>query len=217
MPTRERGISPNTPTNQIIEILSSAVEICGSSISNQRLQTPKFDLSHPPVFLCCLIHKLTGLWLDRSDLLGQYAMTTDRYGVALQCCAYYLLQLPRQVLLEILNEFNSRQAADVTPIVRLISQVLPTFLYRAPHTTGLYFLVTLTESVMKHITNLGNLRFISNYLRQVSILWLPWHESSRVSCMLTTSTVLTITLYISIDPRKTSVPWRLDVPKLQPS
>lgn len=88
-------------------------------------------------------------WHQRPDLLGRYAVTTERYGVAWKRTAYYLLQLPKQGLEEILIGIKS----DIfeTPIMRLIGKVLPTFLARSPPTTDLYFLVLVTSPVMKSL------------------------------------------------------------------
>lgn len=170
-------------TEDVSEILSSVLEICGSSTTCHRLvRGTEFNLSDHTAVLCFLLpdfafpsaysHKS---WLARSDLLGCHAMTPERYGVALQQVIYYLLQLPKDTLLGILNPSESKEDILDTLPMRLIRAVLPVFLDHSPWTTHLYFLVMLTSSVLRRFS-IGDKahvyigRSIASYTREVSIL-----------------------------------------------
>jgi hypothetical protein len=144
-------------TEQLSEFLSSAAEICGSSSTYHQIQRgKKFNLSHETAVLCYLMShsedRFGSLsWLFRPDLLGRYAMKNEHYGVVTQRIAYYLLQLPKHSLLEVLNGSTSKDDILATPIMRLIHQVLREFLWLSPPTPDLYFLVALTFPVMQSI------------------------------------------------------------------
>lgn len=153
--------------NKISEDFSWALEVCRSSTSgNRRLQATTVEVSSQAALLCRLMPYIPR-WLERRDLLGRHAMTTERYGVALQRVAYYLLQLPKEILTEILNDSNSEEDVLQTPIMRLICRVLPTFLMHAPLSPELYFLVALADPVMAFVIMYGN-PYVSTYLERVS-------------------------------------------------
>ncbi|KAF5313551.1 hypothetical protein D9619_013744 [Psilocybe cf. subviscida] len=145
--------------SEISEYFSSALEICRSSPICHPLQRGmKINLSRQTAVLCHLMsHSMRtrwgppteGVWFRRSDLLGGYAMTRDNYAEALQCTAYYLLQLPKRTLLGIFNGTDAKETILETPVMHLIREVLATFLVESPATPELYFLVALTEPIMR--------------------------------------------------------------------
>lgn len=143
----------------ISDLFAQVLAILGYS----RLRRKTFELSHRNqiALLFFLIPNLR--WFNRSDLLGKHAMTTERYGVALQHTAYYLLQLPEHMLSELLED---RQFTLYTPprILRRIVGIFDTFLLRSPLTTDLCFLVALLCPVMIVLDNGG----IPHYLKGVS-------------------------------------------------
>ncbi|KAF5322520.1 hypothetical protein D9619_000183 [Psilocybe cf. subviscida] len=151
---------------KISEDFSLALEICRfSTTGNQLLQGTKVTVSHQTALLSRLMPHLPPRWLERRDLFGRYAMTTERYGTALQRIAYYLLRLPKDVLADILNDSGDEKDILQTPLMRLICKVLPTFLTRSPRSTDLYFLVALADPVMAYIVMYGN-PYVSTYLEK---------------------------------------------------
>lgn len=148
---------------RISEDLSSAQEICGT----------KFDLSNQIMVLCHFMPYLSesDLWLE---VRAGNAMT-ERYGVALQHTTYYLLQLQKDTLLELLNVSDSGRAILYTPVMRLIQAVLPAFLDRSPRTTDLYFLVMLTSPVLRNFdTGYWGVPIrekLSRYTQEVSMIF----------------------------------------------
>lgn len=159
-------------TTRISEDFSSVLEICTSSPRCHQLPPgTNFNLTAQAAVLCCLMPHLC--WLNRSDLLGQYTMSTARYGEALERTAYYLLQLPKYILVEILGGSDSQSNIFKTPTMRLICEVLPIFLARSPPATDLYFLVMLTSPVMRCLGIGNKLVFgrtdISRYTQKVSL------------------------------------------------
>lgn len=179
--------------HQAAEVFSSALEIYRSSTSgNQLPQQTELKVSSQTVLLSRFMPHLPR-WLKRRDLLGQYAMTTERYGVALQCIAYYLLELPKDVLANISHDSNSKKDILETPIIRLIRKVLPGVLAHAPPTADLYFLVRLTGPVMRKVGKDDNVVYLEAcYITRVSKLSVPfnWLQSAhrstlRVRCFVT--------------------------------
>lgn len=147
-------------TERISKKLALAQEILGSS----RPRGMEFKVSqlNQMVLLCSLVPHLH--WLDQSDLLGRYAMTRERYGVALQHTAYYLLQLPEHVLAGIFESSVPRYGRK--PIMNLIAEVLPLFLARSPRTADLCFVMALIYPV---IIVFASKPKASAYIQQVSI------------------------------------------------
>lgn len=140
---------------------SPALEICGSlPVAHQPQQGIVFNLSHQTIVLCYIMAPSVvwfGLgyrsWFFQVDLLGPYAMTTEHYRVALQHVVYYLIQLPKETLLEIFHGPDTlKDIVPKTPVMSLIYQVLGHFLKLSQPTTDLYFLVALAEPVMYRIT-----------------------------------------------------------------
>ncbi|KAF5327849.1 hypothetical protein D9619_004962 [Psilocybe cf. subviscida] len=143
--------------SDLSENFSSALEICRSSPTWHQLQHGIINLSSQAAVLCCIRKTRIGrdddaeLWESRPDLLGQYAMAKEHYAVALQHIAYYLLQLPKQTLLDIFKHSNTQLNIHKTPIMRLIKQVSQASLRSSPPTTDLYFLVALIYPILNNI------------------------------------------------------------------
>lgn len=155
-------------TRFVVEHFSSAQKICGTSSSWHR--GTRLNASSQTVVLCCLMPLLSDSWLARSDLLGQYAMTTERYGAALQCITFYLLQLPTDILEQILNSHPVESDIFDIPIVYLIDRVLPSLISRSPPTPDLYFLLPLITPVMRSFHLYDELL---TYTKQVSRFFAP--------------------------------------------
>ena len=175
-------------TQQISEDILAALEICGSSLNfHQRLPGTEFNLSHPTSVLCSLMPDLASQpdesWLYRSDLLDRYAMTKERYGLALQRTAAYVLKLPKHILLEVLNGSNFGEDIDIveTAAFRLIGAVLHRLLDRSPPTTDLYFLMGLIYPVMRRL-GVDTHQDILNYMWRVSMLLALWQNGSCAHC-----------------------------------
>lgn len=141
----------------------------------------RFVFSSQTIVLCRLMPRLLSLYSDIHrqwfELLGEPLMTSERYGMALQRTAYYLLQLPKDIVAKLLSDPNSKKDIIATPIMRLICRVLPTFLHSSPPTTDLYFLVMLTGPVMRSLgidnkiqRRGGRDAYISDYTQKVSLL-----------------------------------------------
>ncbi|KAF5321144.1 hypothetical protein D9619_000156 [Psilocybe cf. subviscida] len=156
-------------TEQISENLSAALEIIKSSLASCHLPVPMLNLSQQTAVLCCVMPDLAAQpesWLYRSDLLNRYAMTKERYGLALQRTACYVLQLPKHILLEVLNGANSGENVVETATFHLIRDVLHRFLVGSPPTTDLYFLMGLVYPVMRRL-GLDPDQHILSYIWQV--------------------------------------------------
>jgi hypothetical protein len=159
-------------------------------------------------------------WLYRPDLLGRYAMTTERYQVALQRTAYYLLQLPKCTLAEILNGSDPKEDIIIvkTSVMRLICDVLPTLWARSPPTTDLFFLTALIYPVVIRVVNNPHQHGIlqarmSAFLQQVSILLATL---ALYECLDLTLTGIPFHVGISTGSRCIFFPQRLDVSRLHP-
>lgn len=176
------------PTKQLAEKLSLVLGICGSS------SRPKFNLRNQTAVLCCLMPYLVrqdnDLQLYQSDLLGQYAMTKERYGLALRRTAYYLLQLPKDAKdIRRTASYSLQLPKDVkeipqTPIIR---EVLPIFLARSPPNTDLCFLVALIYPVViraveeiHETTRRAVMQGISTYIQRVSNLFIYLNLSASI-------------------------------------
>lgn len=150
--------------------LSSALEICGSSPScHQASHGIEFNLSNQATVLCYLMPHLKYRWLRRPGLV-QYAMTTERYALALRQTAFYILQLPKHDLVAILKKRDLRMEFLATPIMRMISDVFVDFLTESPPATDLYFLLVLIEPLMAQCLVIDPDSRISAYAQKVSIL-----------------------------------------------
>lgn len=166
-----------TSFQQHSQVFSSALEICGSALTHHPHQHGmRLNLSHQTAVLCYLMSKsipwnlndpFKKSWFCQSDLLGRYALGIGQYVVALQCIAYYLLQLPKSTLLGIFGGSDAKKTILETPAMHLICRVLRIFLRRSPPTLDLHFLVVLTAPIMESIDTRISARH--DYFSNVSI------------------------------------------------
>lgn len=112
---------------------------------------------------------LESKWLYRADFLGQYAMSEERYELALQQTIFYILKLPKKVLQEILKSPKSRTEFLETPAMRLIYDVLLDFLRISLPTTDLYFLIAIVHPFMRYL-DMKPYNRMMDYTLEVSIL-----------------------------------------------
>lgn len=136
------------------------------------------------------------LWLE---VRAGNAMT-ERYAVTLQHTTYYLLQLQKDTLLELLNVSDSEKAILYTPVMRLIQAVLPAFLDRSPRTTDLYFLVMLTSPVLRNFdTGYWGVPIrekLSRYTQEVSMIFTASENTSAHYYLSNTRTLFILTLIL---------------------
>lgn len=188
-----------TPTQRISEALYLALDICGSSLSRQEIDV---NLSTEMLTFCILVPDLvvfsdeepglsdqveyTDSWLLRLDLLGRYAMTKERYHQAVRHTIYYLLQLPKSMIADIFNDYQSGMYTCNTPyIIYFIRYALFYFLSELESlpTTELYFLLVLSYPVMICINprcELKNLSYpLHHRIMEVSILLVPFYGIYR--------------------------------------
>lgn len=116
----------------------------------------QFNLSSQTSVLCYLmscsiVWYESKSWFFQPSLLGQHAIATEHYGIALQDVAYYLIQLPTHILLQIFHGSSSAKEFLEIHVMYLIRQVLKKFLKLSPSTTDLYFLVALAEPVIQSL------------------------------------------------------------------
>lgn len=173
---------------QISDDVNAALQICRWSSPSHRQSSRRtgFTLSDQTVLLCCLLPHLSR-WLERPDLLGSFAMvTTERYGVALQCVAYYLLQLPKATLAEISKSRGSiGSVLPSTPDLRLIRKVLPIFLSRSSPSTDIYFPVMLTFPPITPFLGTAHDRSkLVIYIERVSILFANMVDFLRIQFVI---------------------------------
>jgi hypothetical protein len=120
--------------------IAEALEICGpTTFSYQAARDQNVELSNQAVLFRCLIPYMPR-WLASSNLLGRYAITGERYAVALKPISRYLLRLPKDQLAKV---FESKHIG--------LSASLETFcicMEKLPQSIELYFFVLFMSSVM---------------------------------------------------------------------
>ncbi|KAF5322516.1 hypothetical protein D9619_000187 [Psilocybe cf. subviscida] len=132
---------------QVSDDIALALEICGpTTFSYQLARDEDVELSDQTVLLCCLMPYISQ-WLKRADLLGRYAITRERYAVALLRTSRYLLRLPKDQHAEVFNDGkpgNTKLSASML----LARKAFSTFMGLAPRTIELYFFVLFMYSVI---------------------------------------------------------------------
>lgn len=132
---------------QISNDIALALEICGPTTFFYQLGRDKsVETSDQTILLCCLMPYILQ-WLKRTNLLGRYAMTSDRSAVALLRTSRYLLTLTKDQLAEVLND-GKPGSIKVSPSMHLARKAFCTFMRLASRTTELYFFVLYMHSVI---------------------------------------------------------------------
>lgn len=155
----------------VAQDLSSALEICASSPSCRwpsESHGEEFSLSNQTAVLCYLMPYLKYQWLHQPGL-GQCAMTKERYGWALRQTAFYILQLPRHIIVEILESSESMKELLATPVMRMISDVFIDFLARSLLAGDLYLLLALIKPLVQCLDIDPDASRIDIYMARVSI------------------------------------------------
>lgn len=145
--------------NHVSEHILGALEICGLPTCPSH-----FELSDQVVLFIYLTTYIRDKLAD-TTLLGQYAITEERYTVALLCTSRYILQLPKDQLATVLSAAPSNFSDSMFVAWRI-------FVWGTgylPRNTETYFFVLYIYSMIMDHKPIGMIaRSARTYLRSVS-------------------------------------------------
>lgn len=157
--------------DRIIKDTTAALEIYGLPNSSYRATRNKHEVSNQATLFYNLIPHILQ-WLGNTALLGQYAITGERYRAVFLRVSSYILRLPQPLLMAILSYDSPRIYLRNSMYVAW--RTFHHSMEHLPLTMELYFFV-----IMKHDRNdhdqglfyLGSIgRSVRRYLLLVSIL-----------------------------------------------
>lgn len=136
---------------QISYDIRRALAICTSATCSFQYAI-NTELCDETAVLCCLLPRLTG-WARSYDLLGQYALTGERYGIIFLRILRYLLRLPEHTnrLLNIFALYTPQSDSGLCPFPSakpLAKKALPECIERMPLSVELYFFVSFLDTLV---------------------------------------------------------------------
>lgn len=123
--------------------ISAAREICGSTTTSyQVVQYKDIEVSNQAVFFHYLMPEIPQ-WFANTNLLGRYAMTEERYVVALLRASRYIMRLPKDQLAVVVNDKATKFSASMLLAQKTFSSCMD----HVPQSIELYFFVLFMCSV----------------------------------------------------------------------
>lgn len=140
---RDEGSSEGL-RRQISVHIEAALEICGPTTSPYQVTRDKdMELSDQAVLFRYLIPAIPR-WLANTRFLGRYAITGERYAVALLHILRYLLRLRKDQLAAVLKDQN----VNLSTAMHLARETFLICMKHVPQSIELYFLVLFMYSVI---------------------------------------------------------------------